>query len=98
MLVCSIFALPLEDQSSDPAHQSPQSLRQHHPEEQKETEQEPNAHQRQKTIWIGKELVDVESEINCCDCQEQKSRPNAKQENEGAEKKRAFGLWGTQVL
>src|ERR1043166_6874671 len=97
MFLCSIGALPLEDQSSNPARQPPQSLRQHHPQEQKKAEQEPKAHQWQKTIWIGEELVDVESEINCCDSHEQKSRPNAKQENKGAEKKRAFGLRRAQL-
>ena len=86
MLMRSVLALPSENQSSNSTQQSPQSFRQHHPDKQEKTEQKPNAHQRQKTVWIGKELVDVESEINCGNGQKQKSRAEAKQENKGAEK------------
>ena len=64
MLMSSISALPAENQSSNPSQQSPQAFGQHHPENQQKTKQEPNAHQGQKTIRVGKKLVDVEGEIN----------------------------------
>ncbi len=98
MLVPAILALPPEEQSSKPTQQSPQPPWQHHPAKQEKTKQEPNTHQGQQTVWIGKELVDVESEINSRNRQEQKSRPKTKQENKGTEKKSSFGLRRAQIL
>jgi hypothetical protein len=63
-----------------------QEIRQHHPNEKSKTEIKANAHQREQTIWIDKELVNENGHKENKRNEQRDSDKMAQQEQQGPQK------------